>query len=216
MVGRATIRRSGDPATRLAVDLVEHRYLDQRACSARAGRPGCRYELDELRASGYSVLDADVAPVAVDAPPRQLPRPRLLLRPADLSAGGGFAFAEGRVTGPFAVLSPAVAEPADTTAPTMLVRENDMFPAKSPGAGPGDRGRPAVELRSRSSHRDLAATTRSATLRSPGAGLAGLVEQRWHHASPATCSRHVATVQSFAHYCARTRSLEIGGDIEWR
>ena len=27
-----------------------------------------------------------------------------------------------------------------------------------------------------------------------GAGLAGVVAQRWHHASPATWNRHVATV----------------------
>lgn len=38
-----------------------------------------------------------------------------------------------------------------------------------------------------------------------GTGLAGVVEQRWHHASPATWNRHVATVRSFAHYCTRTR-----------
>ena len=39
-----------------------------------------------------------------------------------------------------------------------------------------------------------------------GAGLAGVVAQRWHHASPATWNRHVATVRSFARYCTRTRS----------
>ena len=39
-----------------------------------------------------------------------------------------------------------------------------------------------------------------------GAGLAGAVAQRWHHASPATWYRHVATVRSFAHYCTRTRT----------
>jgi len=47
-----------------------------------------------------------------------------------------------------------------------------------------------------------------------GAGLAGVVEQRWHHASPATWNRHVATVRSFAAYCARTRILAIAGDVE--
>ncbi len=47
-----------------------------------------------------------------------------------------------------------------------------------------------------------------------GAGLAGVVEQRWHHASPAIWNRHVATVRSFARYCARTRILEIDGDVE--
>jgi integrase len=47
-----------------------------------------------------------------------------------------------------------------------------------------------------------------------GTGLAGVVEQRWHHASPATWNRHVATVRSFAHYCTRTRILEIDGDID--
>jgi hypothetical protein len=46
-----------------------------------------------------------------------------------------------------------------------------------------------------------------------GPGLAGVVEQRWHHAS-ATWNRHVATVRSFARYCARTRILEIGSDVE--
>ena len=47
-----------------------------------------------------------------------------------------------------------------------------------------------------------------------GAGLAGVVAQRWHHASPATWNRHVATVRSFARYCARTRILAIAGDVE--
>ena len=47
-----------------------------------------------------------------------------------------------------------------------------------------------------------------------GTGLAGVVEQRWHHASPATWNRHGATVRSFAHYCRRTRILEIDGDID--
>jgi len=47
-----------------------------------------------------------------------------------------------------------------------------------------------------------------------GAGLAGVVAQRWHHASPATWNRHVATVRSFARHCARTRILEIDGDVE--
>ena len=74
---------------------------------------------------------------------------------------------------------------------------------------------------------DLAATTRAKyrqTLAvvedelgdSPvtGAGLARVVEQRWHHASPATWNRHVATVRSFAGYCTRTRILEIDGDVE--
>jgi hypothetical protein len=45
-----------------------------------------------------------------------------------------------------------------------------------------------------------------------GAGLTGVVvAQRWHHASPATWNRHVATVRSFARYCTRTRILEIDG-----
>jgi integrase len=47
-----------------------------------------------------------------------------------------------------------------------------------------------------------------------GAGLAGVVAQRWHHASPATWNRHVATVRSFARYCERTRILEIDGALE--
>jgi len=47
-----------------------------------------------------------------------------------------------------------------------------------------------------------------------GAGLAGVVAQRWHHASPATWNRHVATVRSFARYCERTRILGIDGDVE--
>jgi hypothetical protein len=47
-----------------------------------------------------------------------------------------------------------------------------------------------------------------------GPGLAGVVEQRWHHASPATWNRHVATVRSFARYCERTRILAIDGDVE--
>jgi integrase len=47
-----------------------------------------------------------------------------------------------------------------------------------------------------------------------GAGLAGVVAQRWHHASPATWNRHVATVRSFARYCERTRILDIDGDLE--
>ncbi|MCA1680029.1 MAG: site-specific integrase [Actinobacteria bacterium] len=47
-----------------------------------------------------------------------------------------------------------------------------------------------------------------------GAGLAGVVAQRWHHASPATWNRHVATVRSFARYCERTRILKIDGDVE--
>ncbi len=47
-----------------------------------------------------------------------------------------------------------------------------------------------------------------------GAGLAGVVAQRWHHASSATQNRHVATVRSFAHYCERTRILKIDGDVE--
>jgi hypothetical protein len=38
-----------------------------------------------------------------------------------------------------------------------------------------------------------------------GPGLSGVVEQRWHHASPATWNRHVATVRSFARYCQRAR-----------
>jgi hypothetical protein len=45
------------------------------------------------------------------------------------------------------------------------------------------------------------------------AGLAGVVAQRWHHASPATWNRHVATVRSFAAYCARTRILEIAASV---
>ena len=49
-----------------------------------------------------------------------------------------------------------------------------------------------------------------------GPGLAGAVEQRWHHASPATWNRHVATVRSFARYCTRTRILEIAGDTSTR
>jgi integrase len=47
-----------------------------------------------------------------------------------------------------------------------------------------------------------------------GAGLAGVVAQRWHHASPATWNRHVATVRSFARYCEHTRILAIDGDVE--
>lgn len=47
-----------------------------------------------------------------------------------------------------------------------------------------------------------------------GAGLAGVVEQRWHHASPATWNRHVATVRSFVRYCQRTEILAIDGDVE--
>jgi len=47
-----------------------------------------------------------------------------------------------------------------------------------------------------------------------GAGLAGVVAQRWHHASPATWNRHVATVQSFARYCERTRIFKVDGDVE--
>src|SRR5919112_2929144 len=47
-----------------------------------------------------------------------------------------------------------------------------------------------------------------------GADLAAVVEQRWHHASPATWNRHVATVRSFAAYCARSRILAIDGDVE--
>ena len=47
-----------------------------------------------------------------------------------------------------------------------------------------------------------------------GAGLAGVVAQRWHHSSPATWNRHVATVRSFARYCQRTRILAIDGDVE--
>ncbi len=47
-----------------------------------------------------------------------------------------------------------------------------------------------------------------------GAALAGVVAQRWHHASPATWNRHVATVRSFARYCERTRILAIVGDVE--
>jgi hypothetical protein len=46
-----------------------------------------------------------------------------------------------------------------------------------------------------------------------GACLAGAVEQRWHHASMATWNRHVATVRSFARYCARTRILGIAWTI---
>ena len=45
-------------------------------------------------------------------------------------------------------------------------------------------------------------------------GLVGVVDQRWHCVSPATWNRHVATVQSFARYCTRTRILEIDGDVE--
>jgi len=44
--------------------------------------------------------------------------------------------------------------------------------------------------------------------------LAGVVVQRWHHASPATWNRHVATVRSIAHYCPRTRILKIDRDVE--
>jgi len=47
-----------------------------------------------------------------------------------------------------------------------------------------------------------------------GAGLAGVVAQRWHHASPATWNRHIATVRSFARNCERTRILTIDGDVE--
>jgi len=47
-----------------------------------------------------------------------------------------------------------------------------------------------------------------------GADLAGVVAQRWHHASPATWNRHAATVRSFARYCQRTRILAISGDVE--
>ena len=74
---------------------------------------------------------------------------------------------------------------------------------------------------------DLAATTRAKYRQTlavvedelgdapvTGPGLAGVVEQRWHHASPATGNRHVATVRSFARYCARTRILAIAGDVE--
>ena len=73
---------------------------------------------------------------------------------------------------------------------------------------------------------DLAATTRAKYRQTlaviegelgdaplTGPGLAGVVEQRWHHASPATWNRHVATVRSFARYCERTRILEITGDV---
>lgn len=45
----------------------------------------------------------------------------LAASPSAVYAGGSFAFAEGRVTGPFAVLSPALAEPADTTAPAIVI-----------------------------------------------------------------------------------------------
>ena len=44
--------------------------------------------------------------------------------------------------------------------------------------------------------------------------MAGVVAQRWHHASPATWNRHVATVRSFARYCERTRILGIDDDVE--
>ena len=49
----------------------------------------------------------------------------------------------------------------------------------------------------------------TATATATGPGLAGVVAQRWHHASPATWNRHVATVRSFARYCTRTRILNI-------
>jgi hypothetical protein len=40
-----------------------------------------------------------------------------------------------------------------------------------------------------------------------GAALAAVIAQRWHHASPATWNRQLATVHSFARYCTRTRGL---------
>jgi len=75
---------------------------------------------------------------------------------------------------------------------------------------------------------DLAPTTRAkyrqtltvledelGDVRVTGAGLAGVVvAQRWHHASPATWNRHVASVRSFARYCERTRILKVDGDVE--
>jgi hypothetical protein len=101
------------------------------------------------------------------------------------------------------------------------------------------RSRPALRLAAASSvdlavaidaflsQPDLAATTRAkyrqtlAVVESElgdapvtGAGLAGVVAQRWHHASPATWNRHVATVRSFACCCERTPILEIGGDVD--
>ena len=62
---------------------------------------------------------------------------------------------------------------------------------------------------------DLAATTRAKDRQTlavvedelgdapvTGPGLAGIVAQRWHHASPATWNRHVSTIRSFAHSSA--------------
>ena len=46
-----------------------------------------------------------------------------------------------------------------------------------------------------------------------GAALAGVVAQRWHHASPATWNRHVATVRSFALLHAHP-DPEHRGDVE--
>jgi len=73
---------------------------------------------------------------------------------------------------------------------------------------------------------DLAATTRAKYRQTltvveaelgasavTGAAITGVVAPRWHHASPATWNRHVATVRSFARYCQRTGLLEIDGEI---
>jgi hypothetical protein len=74
----------------------------------------------------------------------------------------------------------------------------------------------AVAIDAFLSQPDLAATTRAKYRQTlavvedelgdapvTGPGLAGVVAQRWHHASPATWNRHVATIRSFERYCHR-------------
>ena len=41
-----------------------------------------------------------------------------------------------------------------------------------------------------------------------GAGLAGVVEQRWHHASPATWNRHVSAL----HFCRLAMDIRLPTD----
>jgi hypothetical protein len=71
--------------------------------------------------------------------------------PPDVHCSGIVGRGEGPIPSELDPPSPRDREAArrrERLRATLPVCEDDTFPAKSPGAGPGERGRPAVEQRS--------------------------------------------------------------------
>jgi len=79
-------------------------------------------------------------------------------------------------------------------------------PVSSPPSTRSCRG-PDTAMTTRAKFRQTVSVVEDGLGASPvtGAAITGVVAQRWHHASPATQNRHLATVRSFARGWQRTR-----------